>query len=410
MLRIKPFDFFFLIVFATITTANAYGQPYSLLWGRNGEAWNKDRMPDFTNAGYGGGTVPVPHYNFVIDVRKTGAIGDGKTDNTAAFRKAIQLCGTEHAVYIPAGTYVLSDSIVIRKSNICLRGEGEQKTILYFKKGLEEMYPHYNGYYPNQTDWSWSGGMIGFAGNITGCGVESLSIIFPDSSWAGHNFHERGYNGIGFCDSVHNGWVRDVQIINADLGIWIEQSAHHITLENWRLDFGPNRSTQKLAGHHGLNIYGGYNLVQNFEVNGRYQHDLSVESKFSVYNVFRNGCGKDLCIDHHNHAQSNNLFTNLDAGIGSRIFVSGGIETPRGICSHETFWNIRAKRPLQYCNQFDSKDRHSSNNVCVGIKTDKPSQFHDPYGNWFETIDPSELAPADLYEAQMRLKKMKIKN
>lgn len=387
---------------------HADAQAYSLLWGKDGKKWNKARIPDFTAAGYKGGGAPVPYYHLLIDVRQTGAIGDGKTDNTAAFRKAIQQCKKNQVVYIPEGTYLLSDSLIIGKSNICIRGEGEGKTRLYFTKGLEELYPHYNLLYPDQTDWSWSGGLILFKGNIAGSGIEGLSIIFPDSIWGGHNFHERAYNGIGFSDSVHNGWVRNVRMLNADLGIWIEQSAHHITVENWELDFGARRSAQKISGHHGINVYGGYNLIQNFKVNGKYQHDLSVESKFSIFNVFRNGSGKDLCIDHHNHAQSNNLFTNLDAGLGTRIYASGGKDTPRGICSRETFWDIRSEQPLVYCNQFDTKDGHSMNNVCVGIKTNLPSRFTDAYGNWFETIDPSQLVPADLYEAQLQVKKIRM--
>jgi hypothetical protein len=403
----KKFPFIIFVLIVGCLNQYIYAQTYSQLWGKNGEAWDKNKIPDFTKAGYKQGKEAIPVYKSQVDVTKFGAVGDGKTDNTMAFRKAIQQCGNDQAVYIPTGTYLLSDSLVIHKSNICIRGDGAGKTRLFFSKGLEELYPDYNVHYKNQTEWSWGGAVILFTGNITGCGIENLSIAFPDSIWAGHNFHERAYDGIGFSEGAHDGWIRNVTIINADLGIWIERSAHHITAENWTLDFGPNRSAQKISGHHGVNIYGGYNLLQGFEIRGKYQHDLSVESNFSVYNVFHNGSGKDICIDHHNHAQSHNLFTNIDAGIGSRIYASGGNDTPRGICSYEAFWNIRTQQPMLYCNQFDTKDSHSTNNVCVGIRTNQPSQFNDLYGNWFETIDPIQLYPADLYEAQMKLEKIK---
>lgn len=391
------------IILTTCLTLTAGAQVYSQLWGKRGELWDRARIPDFTTAGYRSGTAPIPEYPALIAVTQFGAIGDGKTDNTAAFRRAIRACQKKQTVYIPEGTFLLSDTLLIGKSNISIKGSGS-RTCLRFSKGLEELYADYNVHYKNQTKWSWSGAMILFAGAISDCGIENLTIEFPDSLWKGHDFHEKGYNGLGFSNGAHNGWVRNVIIKNADLGIWVEGSSHHITAENWILEFGPNRQLQKVSGHHGVNIYGGHNLLQNFAIRGRYQHDLSVESAQSIFNVFRSGSGKDLCIDHHNHAQSFNLFTNLDAGIGSRLYASGGNDTPRGICTRETFWNIRAAKPMLYCNQYDAGSAHSIGNVCIGIKTILPSIIVDAYNNWFETIEPEKLYPADLYEAQVQLK------
>jgi hypothetical protein len=387
-----------------IGAINCYGQSYSGLWGKNAETWSKNKIPDFTWAGYRQGAKQIPNYQSVINVMSFGAAGDGKTDNTIAFRKAIQQCRKEQALFIPAGNYLLSDTLVICKSKVCIRGEGPGKTNLFFSKGIEELYPDYNVHFPHQTKWAWSGAMILFTGNNEDCGIENLSVAFPDSSWAGHNFHERGYNGIGFSDKVHDGWIRNVRITGADVGIWIGQTAHHITAQDWVLDFGPKRGAAKLNGHHGVNVYGGYNLLERFELRGKFQHDLSVESDSSRYNVFHKGKGADLCIDHHNHAQSHNLFTDIDAGKGSRLWFSGGNDTPRGICFEETFWNIMAQNFMPYPNQYD-RDKHTSNTICVGLKTQQPSQLNDPYGNWFETIDPLLLYPADLYEAQLQLKK-----
>jgi len=110
----------------------------------------------------------------------------------------------------------------------------------------------------------------------------------------------------------------------------------------------------------------------------------------------------DICIDHHNHDQRNNLFTDIDAGLGSRIYVSGGNSTPRGISTNETYWNIRAERNMEYCDQFNTNAKHSTNNVQVGIKTARPSVAGDADGNWFETIEPVQLFPANLYLAQLQ--------
>ncbi|HMH23972.1 MAG TPA: glycosyl hydrolase family 28-related protein [Puia sp.] len=374
---------------------------YSLLWGKTGEKWDTSRIPDFTSSGYQQGRKPIPAYPLSVNVKKMGAAGDGLTDDTRAIRKAIGACKEHGAVYFPEGRYRITDSIQIGRSSICLRGAGRDKTILLIDKGLEQLYPLYGITNAKQTQWSWSGAMILFTGDISDAGIEDLGIRFPDSLWAGHNFHERAYNAIGFSNHAHDGWVRNITLTGCDVGIWIESTAHHITAENWLLDFGPNRKTETISGHHGVNIYGGYNLLQHFEVSGKFWHDLSVESIASTHNVFHHGKGADLCIDHHNHDQRNNLFTNLDAGQGSRIWFSGGNSTPRGISFHETYWNIRATGKMLYCDQYNDARGRSLNNVVVGLDTDLPSQFNNPDGNWFETIDPAKLIPQDLYQAQL---------
>jgi hypothetical protein len=246
--------------------------------------------------------------------------------------------------------------------------------------------------------------MIRFAGKISNVGISNIHILFPDSAWAGHNFHERGYNGIAFGNGVRNGWAKGITITGADLGIWIAGRASHITVENWVLNFGPVRGAKKYNGHQGVNVNGGYNLLQDFKIKGQFAHDLSIESNKAMYNVFRSGIGANINIDHHNHGQSKNLFTNLNVGAGNRLYQSGGKDTPRGICTGETFWNITAVQPMGYPDEKDKGVKHSTGNVCVGIKTKRASVLGDAYGNWFESIAPTDLYPQDLYRAQMQYK------
>jgi hypothetical protein len=391
------------LIFGVAGELSAQKKVYSAIWGKDGEVWDKSRIPDFTDAGYKKGRTAIPDFVVGVNVNDFGAKGDAVTDNTEAFRKAIKACKKNTALFIPAGIYMIADTICIAKSGIVIKGAGNNKTTILIKKGLEQLYPKYNvSGFKNQTPWSWGGAMLLFKGNIADVGIENLSIRFPDSLYAGHNFHERAYNAIGFSDKAHDGWIRNVNIIGADVGIWIERSANHITAENWKLQMGPARAAQSLSGHHGVNIYGGHNLFQAFEVQAIYQHDLSVEGDSSIYNVFHNGKGKDLCIDHHNHAQYNNLFTNIDAGVGSRIYHSGGVEGPLGISHNETFWNIYALKPMEYSDQFNSKVGRSHNDVMVGITTNRPSELGINDGNWFETINPHNLYPSDLYLAQLK--------
>jgi hypothetical protein len=55
--------------------------------------------------------APLPPAETWVNVRSLGAKGDGVTDDTAAFRKAI----AEHrAVYVPTGFYVISDTLALK--------------------------------------------------------------------------------------------------------------------------------------------------------------------------------------------------------------------------------------------------------------------------------------------------------
>lgn len=60
-----------------------------------------------------------------VDVTDYGAVGDGETDCTLAFRLALR---SNRHVYVPAGTYVVRG--IRLPSNCILQGAGQQKTIL----------------------------------------------------------------------------------------------------------------------------------------------------------------------------------------------------------------------------------------------------------------------------------------
>ncbi len=48
------------------------------------------------------------------------------------------------------------------------------------------------------------------------CCVESLTVSFPLTKYPGH-LKELGYNGI-HLNQVANGWVKDVEVLNSDMG------------------------------------------------------------------------------------------------------------------------------------------------------------------------------------------------
>ncbi len=60
----------------------------------------------------------------------------------------------------------------------------------------------------------------------------------------------------------------------------------------------------------------------SYECRTMYVHDLIVDSEMMT--VFRNGSAMNLRADHHRLSPFGTLWTDLDAGKGERLFMSGG--------------------------------------------------------------------------------------
>ena len=129
----------------------AHADP-SALYGVDGVDWDPlGRLPDFSYAGYRAGEHPLPEPAVVADVTDFGAVGDGITDDTAAFQAAIDAT-SGGAVSIGAGTWRIEGELHIRDGDIVLRGAGAE-TVLDFPNSLTDI----RGAAPQ---WSWNGGLI----------------------------------------------------------------------------------------------------------------------------------------------------------------------------------------------------------------------------------------------------------
>ncbi len=87
------------------------------------------------NPGISGG---IPNFTTICANVKNApynAIGDGVTDDTSAIQNAINACPERQVVFIPAGTYKLSDQLNISKG-IVLRGDGLHRTFLKNYKNI----------------------------------------------------------------------------------------------------------------------------------------------------------------------------------------------------------------------------------------------------------------------------------
>src|SRR5215468_6524457 len=148
-------------------TATVPGQT-SDLWGNGGERWSpRSRLPDFSFAGYHSGEAPLPHVPRGVSVKDFGAKGDGSSDDTAAFLKALATVKSG-AIEVPPGRYLITNILEIKRSHMVLRGAGPDKSILFFPKPLNEIKPNWGATTAGRptTEYSWSGGFVWFKGNL----------------------------------------------------------------------------------------------------------------------------------------------------------------------------------------------------------------------------------------------------
>jgi hypothetical protein len=239
-----------------------------------------------------------------------------------------------------------------------------------------------------------------FRPSVTHSGIEDLTLEFPTTPWQGE-FTELGYNGIA-VGSVAHCFVRRIRMVNAESGLFAR--GVHCTIEDIELaatkpPYTANKylTTTGCNGHHGISLGGADNLVTRFDLRLSYVHDLSVEGAGAAGNVFSAGRADDMAFDHHKKAPHGNVFTDIDAGAGNRIWrCGGGADLGRQSGGWETFWNVRA-----------AKDQSAppagwgpwSMNF-VGLTTTVASTKNID-GLWFEAIPPAALAPRDLHRAQL---------
>ncbi len=493
----------------------AWGET-SDLWGNSGERWvSTSRLPDFSFAGYRSGEQPIPQAAAKMNVKDFGAVGDGIVDDTEAFLKALKEMG-EGVLRVPQGRYRITNVLPITRSRVVIRGEGPDKTVLFFPKSLSEVAQDKN-LDPPAGSWSWSGAFLSFQGDNDGeslarvtapaprgsrvlevssvqtlrvgdrirliqsdkdgtlgkylyadqsaspeeflgrkiidfssritaiqgksvaldrplrvdvrsawdpriysdvpmmedSGVENVTIEFPAAPYAGHH-DEPGCNAIEFS-FVTNGWVRNVVVVNADNGVILRERTKFCTVQGVRLVAGAGRTrvgygqdkgesqTLEVAGHHAILVtgYSQDNLIADFNVEGRFIHDVTVENG-AAGNVFGPGRGKDLDMDHHRRAPYENLFTDIDAGEGTRLWEHGGDEAdggPAGV--RETVWNLRARRPQTFPSWAILM-------TMIGVTT-TDSNRKSSIGNWMEAIPPDRLTPSNLYLSQRALRRLSVR-
>jgi hypothetical protein len=106
------------------------------------------------------------------------AAGDGTTDDSAAIRDAIEDCPAGQVVYIPKGTYLISQPIRM-KSDITVRGDGMGRTILKGSSGFSGSY--LVGFEDKNL---WFSNILSSSNSISGTASKGSNSLFAASGWS----------------------------------------------------------------------------------------------------------------------------------------------------------------------------------------------------------------------------------
>ena len=138
-----------------------------------------------------------------IDVRSTGALGDGSTDDITAITDAIAVAPSTGAiVFFPAGTYIISTPIFV-KSNVTLLGVGMGVTTIKLKDSVMPGAGADGGRVITNTNWS----VVGSTDQnieIRNLTVDGNKANNPDVA-------------LGSAAGISFGYATNVRIINCEL-------------------------------------------------------------------------------------------------------------------------------------------------------------------------------------------------
>lgn len=144
------------------------------VWGLHGESWNRDLLLDWSYSGYAGKERGYPEPSFGANVLDFGAVGDGVVDCTGPFLAAIDKVSKHGGgtILIPAGKYLLKERLIMSGNNIVLKGQGTEKTKLYYEHPLSS-YDDFDveGHLEKgfqQSPYSWHDGVIQIVGHDRG--------------------------------------------------------------------------------------------------------------------------------------------------------------------------------------------------------------------------------------------------
>ena len=218
--------------------------------------------------------------------------------------------------------------------------------------------------------------------SIREVGIEGLAIEFPGTPYPGH-LRERGYNAVYLLDAI-NCWVRDLRIIHADSGVFVDRS-RYCTVRDVAM------SGRRM--HHPLSMsWSSDCLMTDWEIDAPHVHGTTL-SWAAHGNVYSRGRARDLAMDCHRAASFENLHTDITITYANpdRVnpFRSGG-SAPRGPHSarRNVYWNIA----LEFAAESDRPVDVVGHNewplgIFVGWHGNRPLRFRPIDGMGQQVLD-----------------------
>ncbi|RPF70960.1 hypothetical protein EG799_04500 [Aurantiacibacter spongiae] len=154
--------------------------------------------------------------------------------------------------------------------------------------------------------------------HLSEVGIQDLAMVFPENPYFGHH-NEAGYNGIYFT-GVHDGWISNVRIVNADSGILTDDLAN-VTIADVV-------TTGDHKAHYGVHMGNVHNvLVTGNEVRNPTEHTFSFNTQ-STRSVYHRSTGwEQPTLDQHAGANHQNLYDALTVHVRPRPDESDGRAT-----------------------------------------------------------------------------------
>ena len=257
------------------------------------------------------------------------------------------------------------------------------------------------------TKWSPQINEVNMGSTTQNVGFENLRFRMNGDRFKGH-FTVDGSSALEMKD-IFNSWVRDVDIIDADNGINLRDCYSSLFesvrfIQDERSGDGSGRT-----GHHAIWFRNASdNLITECEFDTKYFHDISVELH-ARQNVFSKCFGIDVNLDHHRGTPFANVFTEIDAGAGTRPYLSGGSGC-RGphTGAFTTFWNVVGDNDFgefpyetRGGDRLDELPKDYNFAHSVGLRGTRLSPRSQSFGQFIEFSNGETLKNPNIYLAQL---------
>ena len=243
--------------------------------------------------------------------------------------------------------------------------------------------------------------------HLTGVGIQDLALTFPENPYFGHH-NEAGYNGIYFT-GVHNGWISNLTITNADSGVLTDDLAN-VTIADV-VTSGDHKA------HYGVHVGNVHNvLVTGNEVFNPTQHTFSFNTQ-ATRSVYQHSTGwTQPTLDQHAGANHQNLYDAVEVHITPDAAEDGETATydlyraggagywKPGHGRYNTTWNLGVQvdgdtapgEPVRILEASGGPDAR-----VVGLHGNRPLQLDYSPAPYTEALGQRLLQAASLYDWQL---------